>query len=127
MFLAKGLLSKERSMNIRIVFKGMDHSFPFEEHTQQHLTQKLSKFMHKESPLALDVVVESVHGNQSYVVEIRLNSQHYHLVAHQRGSDLYKTFDTTVNILVDEVKRHKEKMLDARNHMVDPLRDASKK
>ncbi len=113
-------------MNIRIVFKGMDHSFPFEEHTQQHLTQKLSKFMQKESPLLIDVVVESTHGNQSYSIEIRLNSQHYHLMAHQRGSDLYKTLDTAVSILADEVKRHKEKMLDARNHAGDPLRDEPK-
>lgn len=114
-------------MNIRIVFKGMDHSFPFEEHTQQHLTNKLSKFVQKESPLAIDVIVTTVHGSHRCTVEIRLNSQHYHLMAHQEGTDLYKTFDTAVNILVDEVKRHKEKMLDARNHLGDPLRDTSKK
>ncbi len=110
-------------MNIRIVFKGMDHSFPFEEHTQQRLTQKLSKFIQEERPLAIDVVAESHHGNQSYAIEIRLNSQRYHLIANQSGTDLYKTFDTTVSILADEIKRQKEKLLDARNHGPDPLRE----
>ncbi len=114
-------------MNIRIVFKGMDHSVPFEEHTHQQLTRKLAKLIQKESPANIDIVTESIHGNQSFMVEIRLKSHHYHLISHNRGTDLYKSLDKAVDILVDEVKRHKEKMLDIRNHTPDPLREPANK
>ncbi len=103
----------------------MDHSAPFADHTHHQLTQKLGKFVQKESPLNIDVVAESTHGNQNYTVEIRLNSQHYHLIAHDRSNDLYKTLDKAVDILINEVRRYKEKMLDARDHTPDPFREPS--
>lgn len=114
-------------MNIRIVFKGMDHSLPFEEHAHQRLTEKLSKFIQEETPLTVDVIAESNHGNQDHAIEIRLNSHRFHLIANQRGTDLYKTFNTAVSIISDEIKRQKEKMLDARDHTTDPFQELEDK
>lgn len=106
-------------LQIKIVFKGMDHSLAFEEYVQKE-TKKLEKFLQKELPCTLDVVAESVHGNQSFFIEMRLHSQHYHLIAHYTGNDVYKTYTDTLDILEGEIKKAKQKMIDDRDKVPDP-------
>lgn len=110
-------------MNIRIAFRGMDHSDAIEVYARKQLEQ-LNTFL-KESmePLFIDLVLEAARQHAHHKVELRLNGHNLHLMAHEEGPDLYLALEHTVKKMVSEVKKHKEKLLDKRNHASVPSYD----
>lgn len=103
-------------MNIRIVFRHMEHSVAIENHVKKEL-EKVTKFLQKEDDLvAIDIVLDAARVHHHHRVEFRLNSKHYHLIATEEGADLYEQIDHVVKTMVHEIKKQKEKNLDKRNH-----------
>ena len=103
-------------MNIRIAFRGMNHSASIEEYARKEL-EKLRKFLHNEQePIFFDLVLEADSQHLHHKVELRVNSKHFHLMANREGKDLYLELDHVIKIMKQEVKKHKEKALDKRNH-----------
>lgn len=103
-------------MNIRIAFRGMDHSNSIEEYANKEL-DKLSKFLSREpEPIYLDLVLEAGREHLHHKVELRINSKHFHFITSREGKDLYQELDHVIKIMGQEVKKHKEKALDKRNH-----------
>lgn len=103
-------------MNIRIAFRGMDHSNAIENYANKEL-EKLTKFLHKEpEPIYFDLVLTADHQRSHHEVELRVNSKHFHLMAQREGKDLYQELEHVVKIMSKEIKKHKEKALDKRNH-----------
>lgn len=103
-------------MNIRIAFRGMEHSDAIETYANNEL-EKLTKFLHKEpEPIYFDLVLEAGREHLHHKVELRVNSKHFHFITHREGKDLYKELDHVIKIMGQEIKKHKEKALDQRNH-----------
>ncbi len=103
-------------MNIRIAFRNMDHSDAIDAYARKEL-DKVTKFLQKEDDTYhLDLVLDAAKTHAHHKVELRLNSKHYHLIASHEGADLYLEIDHVIKTMVQEVKKHKEKALDKRNH-----------
>jgi len=103
-------------MDIRIAFRHMDHSVAIENHARKEL-EKVTKFLQKEDDLIhIDLVLDAARVHAHHKVELRLNTKHYHLIASEEGPDLYVLIDHVVKTMVHEIKKHKEKHLDKRNH-----------
>lgn len=103
-------------MDIRIAFRHMEHSAAVENHARKEL-EKVTKLLQKEDDLIhLDFVLDAAVVHAHHKVELRLNSKHYHLIASEEGADLYLLIDHVVKTMAHEVKKHKEKRLDKRNH-----------
>lgn len=102
-------------MNIRIVFRGMEHSASIETYVRKEL-EKVTKLLQKEDVVSIDLVLDAGRQHHHHHAELRLSSHHYHLVASHEGADLYQEIDHVVKTMVHEVKKEKEKALDKRDH-----------
>jgi ribosomal subunit interface protein len=103
-------------MNIRIAFRGMEHSNAIENYAHKEL-EKLTKFLHKEpEPIYFDLVLEADKHHLHHKVELRINSKHFHFITAREGKDLYQELDHVIKVMGREIKKHKEKALDKRNH-----------
>lgn len=103
-------------MNVRIVFRHMEHSVAIENHVKKEL-EKVTKFLQKEDDLVtIDIVLDAARVHHHHKVEFRLNSKHYHLIATEEGPELYEQIDHVIKTMVHEIKKQKEKNLDKRNH-----------
>ncbi len=104
-------------MNLRIAFRHMDHSDSIEAYVKKELEEKVYKFLqHEDDQATIDVVLDAARIHHHHKVEIRLNSKHYHLIASNEGADLYEQIVIVVKLLVQEIKKQKERNLDKRNH-----------
>lgn len=109
-------------MNVRIVFRAMDHSDAIEEYVHQELEHKLLKFVQKEGDLNhVDVVLDAGKIHAHHHVEIRLKSKHYHFIASDEGPDLYIAIDRAIKIIVEDVKKQKDRAISERNHGHHPV------
>ncbi|MFT6765229.1 MAG: ribosomal subunit interface protein [Alteromonas naphthalenivorans] len=107
-------------MNIRIAFRGMDHSDLAEKYANKEL-EKLTKYLNQDlEPLYIDLVLQADHNNTHHKVELRLNGKNLHLMASREGKDLYQEIDHVVKVMGKELKKHKGKALDKRNHPGTP-------
>ena len=110
-------------MNVRIAFRGMDHSNAMETYAREAM-QKINTFLKSEhEPISLDCVLEAARQHHHHKVEIRLTSKHYHTVVVQEGPELYLLIDTAVKITVEDIKKQKDKALSKRNHPEHTIKD----
>ncbi len=104
-------------MDIRIVFRGMDHSDAIESYINEELEHKVLKFLQKEDDLVhFDVVLDAGKIHAHHHVEIRLRSKHYHFVASHEGPDCYAVIDHVIKVVVEDIKKQKDRALSERNH-----------
>ncbi len=107
-------------MNVRIAFRGMEHSDSVENYANKEM-EKLTKFLHKEpEPLSFDLVLQADKNHTHHKVELRLSGKNLNLVAAREGKDLYQEIDHVVKIMGKELQKNKEKALDKRNHPNTP-------
>jgi ribosomal subunit interface protein len=108
------------AMNIRIAFRGMDHSDSVENYAQAEL-DKLTKFLPKESePIYFDLVLQADHNHMHHKVELRVNGKNLHFVASREGKDLYQELNHVIKVMGKELQKKKGKALDKRNHPGTP-------
>lgn len=111
-------------MNVRISFRGMDHSDSIENYARKELEAKVFKLLTKEpEPISLDLVLSASHAHAHHEVELRISSKHNHFIVKHEGPDLYIELDRVVKITAEEIKKQKGKYLDKRNHTPDPFRE----
>lgn len=104
-------------MNMRISFRGMDHSDSIENYAKKELELKVFKFLQKEpDPIYLDLVLSAGRTHAHHEVELRINSKHNHFIVKHEGPDLYVQIDHVIKIMAEEIKKQKSKDLDKRNH-----------
>ena len=107
-------------MNIRITFRGMDHSDSIEAYARKELESKVFKFLTKEpDPINLDLILEAHKEHAHHKVELRISSKHNHFIINHEGADLYKEIDHVMKIAALEIKKQKDKYLDKRDHKPD--------
>jgi len=111
-------------MNVRITFRGMDHSNSIEEYARKELESKIFKLLKKEpDPISFDLVLSAGRTHAHHEVELRLNSKHNHFMIKHEGADLYIELDHVIKVMAEEIKKQKGKYLDKRDHTPDPFRE----
>lgn len=94
----------------------MEHSNAMEEYARKEI-KRVEKFLQSEpEPIHFDLVLEAARQHHHHKVELRINTKHYHVIAHSEGADMYQQIDLTIDKATKEVKKAKEKALDERNH-----------
>ncbi len=101
-------------MNIRISFRGMDHSQAMETYARQAL-EKVLKLVEKEENLQIEMLIEAHQKSKHHKVEVRLTSKNHRCIAEHEGPDTHREIDYVVKTLGEDIKKKKGKMLDKRN------------
>ncbi|MCF7899909.1 HPF/RaiA family ribosome-associated protein [Candidatus Babeliales bacterium] len=108
-------------MNIQISFRGMDHSDLAENYVHLAL-EKVAKYLEKEpDPITIEVLLEAHRVHAHHKVEIRIHSKHNHFIIKHEGEDLYYEIDHVIKVLIEEIKKNKNKNIDQRNQKADLL------
>jgi len=96
-------------MNIRFVFRGMESSVAIEKYITEK-NKKLERILtHEREPLSLEVILESHPVHAQFAVELRLHAGDYHVRAQKDGTDIYGLLDMVFDVLVQEIRKEKEK------------------
>lgn len=101
-------------MELKMTFRGMDHTDAIEEYVVKNLT-KFKKYLGKEDPDAtfLHVILEGNHNHDIYEIEMRLKSPHFDIVVEREAHKMYPLIDEVVHIMERELKDSKEKFIDS--------------
>lgn len=111
--------------NVKIAFQNMDHSEPLDAHTRAKL-QKISEMLSKEQnimPLFAEFWLKANKQHPHHSAEFHLRTPRFDLHSHDEGPDLYIVVDNTIDKMVAQLKKEKERFRD--NHR-KPDSDKSK-
>jgi len=103
-------------MNKRITFRGMDHSPVIEEFSQRHLERIVHLLTSERTPQHLELTLTAHPVHAHHEIEILVKTPHYDLVARREGVDMYQEIEKTVDVMIKEIKKAKEKYLDIRKN-----------
>lgn len=102
-------------MNIRIVYRHMESTPALEAHARKELA-KIEKIINNEhTPIFIDLVLEDHKLRGNHRVELRLNLPHGHLMAHNEGKDMYLVISQTIDKMVAELRKEKERKISKRD------------
>ena len=106
-------------MNVKITFRGCEHSELIDAHIQQQL-KKIEEFLGNESsPISLEflVVMHPTHGHHE--ISARVHTPHFHCKASHEGKDVYVEINEVCDRLYKQLRDRKERLVDRRNHGCD--------
>lgn len=89
----------------------MDHSLPMEEHTVAKL-EKVSDLLKNEEnilPLFAEFWLKANKQHPHHSAEFHLKTPRFDLHAHSSGSDMYIVIDETIDKMVAQLKKEKER------------------
>ncbi len=100
-------------MQADLTFRGMEPTEAIEEFVSKNII-KFKKYFGKEDPDAtfVHIVLEGNHNHHMYMVEIRVKSPHFDVVAKREGKDMYPLIDETVKVMDRELEKAKRKLVD---------------
>lgn len=100
-------------MKLEIVFRGTDPSDAMEKYVIKYV-KKFKKYVAKQDPEStfVHVVLEGKLNHHLYMVEVRLKSQLFNLVAKRDGADMYALIDETMHVMERELQKHKQRVVD---------------
>ncbi len=105
-------------MNIRFVFRGMESSVAIEQYVVEK-NKKLERILtHERDPLNLEVILEAHPVHAQFAIELRLHAADYHVRAQKAGTDIYGLLDMVFDVLVQELRKEKEKDVTKRKERV---------
>lgn len=100
--------------NIVVTFRHMDHSPVIDEHVRKQL-DRLEKFLEQErTPVSVEMIIEAKPVHSHHIIELRVNTPHFHEVVKDEGSDMYLVIDSVITTMNNQLRRLKERMLDDR-------------
>lgn len=100
-------------MNSAMIFRGMEHSAAVEKYTNKEL-RKINKFLHQDQePVYFDLVFEANAQQPHYKIELKLRGENLKARAVVEGRDLYREIDHVVKVMIKELRKKTEKVLDA--------------
>lgn len=103
-------------MQKRVVFRHMEHTPLLEDFAHKHLERVEKLLVGEETPVSLDLVLESAPNHAHNKVELRVSTPRYTLVAHNEGPEMYQEIDTVVEKMIREIKKAKDKLEDKKKH-----------
>lgn len=103
-------------MHKRVTFRHMDHTPVLEEFVNKQVERIEKLLVAEREPIYLDVVLEAFPNHAHHGVEIRLKTPHFDLIAHNEGAEMYQEIDRTIETMIKEIKKAKDKFIeDQRN------------
>lgn len=112
-------------MNIRIVFRGLDHNETNDAHIRKQLV-RIQEFLAQEpTPIDISISVDK-HKTHAYTRVVALvRSLHYDCVAHHEGPDFFTEVNEVMDRLYAQLKKRKEELVDL--HKQGCMQDCSRK
>jgi|GEM_PF-1275129 len=100
-------------MKLEIVFRGTDPSDAMEKYVIKYV-KKFKKYVAKQDPEStfVHVVLEGKLNHHIYMVEVRLKSQLFDIVAKRDGADMYSLIDETMHVMERELQKQKQRVVD---------------
>lgn len=105
-------------MKTKISFHNMPHSDPLEQHTAQKL-EKIREYVNDSlKPFNIEVWLKANKQHPHHAVEIHLKTPRFDINAHHEGTDMYVVVDQTIDKIVSQIIKEKEKVRD-KHHKVE--------
>lgn len=102
-------------MKRKVTYRNMESTPPLEEFVNVRL-EKIEKLLETEkTPQYLDFVLTSEHSGVIYKVEFNVSTPEYKLNAHHEGTDMYKQIENTIETMLEEIRKAKDKDNDPYN------------
>ena len=107
-------------MNLKITFHNMPHSDPLEAHAHEKFSKlaELLAHIHEDSPVSAELWLKANKQHDHHAVELHIRSAEFDLNAHDQGADMYVALDNTMDKMLKQVKKEKERLRD-RMHKPD--------
>ena len=103
-------------MDVRITFRGMEHSSVMEEYAQGQLA-KIKEFLSEErSPVSIELVFEPSKLREHHRIELRVKSPNYQAYTdyEHQGMDFYDVLDRVIDTMYLKLREEKQKNVDKR-------------
>ena len=101
-------------MNLKITFHNMPHSDPLEEHAHEKFTKlaELLSNMDGREPVHAELWLKANKQHDHHAVELHIRSSSLDLNAHDEGTDMYVAVDNTMDKMLKQIKKEKERLRD---------------
>lgn len=108
-------------MEKQITIRGIDnkdaqHSESIRNYINDHLSKAEMLLSHVGTPVNIDVAVEVVKPHPDHQVTMHIRAPHFNVVVKKEGSELYKVIDLVMDVTVQQLVDHKERVIDKRDH-----------
>jgi ribosomal subunit interface protein len=104
-------------MNIKISFHNMPHSDPMEAHAREKLA-KISEMLQAQAdatPFNIELWLKANKLHPHHAVELHVKTPIFDCNAHNEGTDMYVVIDSTIDKMVKQLIKEKERHLDSRH------------
>jgi len=99
-------------MDKKITFRHMEPTPVIEEFAYKHL-ERLDKLLEGErTPIYIELVLEAFPNHAHQRVELLVKTPHFDLVAHHEGAEMYQEIDRVIDIMMQQIRRAKERFND---------------
>lgn len=104
-------------MKIKISFHNMPHSDSLEAHAREKL-EKISEILQAQAdaaPFNIELWLKANKQHPHHAVELHVKTRDLDCNAHNEGPDMYIALDTTIDKMVKQLLKEKERHLDSRH------------
>lgn len=115
------MVNRKGNMNTKISFHHMPHSDALEEHSRNRLAKIETLFKHaKDQPLFMELFLHAQPSHvQHHKAELHVKTNNLNITTHDEGPDMYAVVDTTVNRMVSQIKKEKDKAGDKKHRVMN--------
>lgn len=106
-------------MRRKITFRGMDYSDSIDKDIHEKVDKAEKFFKNDQGPIDFQAVVEANFVKNIFVVEFRLVSTTYNIIAQAEGHDIHRVVNEAGDTFMKELAREKEKLVEKQQHSKD--------
>ncbi len=101
-------------MNLKITFHNMPHSDPLESHAHEKFTKlaELLTNIEDRHPVNAELWLKANKQHDHHAVELHVKAAGFDLNAHDEGPDMYIALDNTMDKMLKQIKKEKERLRD---------------
>ena len=103
-------------MHRKITVRSMEHSDLIEQDINKKLDKIDKFFKHEQGPVNIEVIIETHPVKHYCIVEIKIESRQYNLVARAEGIVMRDVIDEVGHKIEKDIARAKEKLVDKKHH-----------
>jgi len=107
-------------MQVNITVKGLEGSGKSDS-IRNYITEgfaKVEDFLNRESwePISVELLanVSALHAKHEF--EVHISAAHFKVIVKKEGSDLYQLITKVMDITLEDLHKHKRKMVDKKKH-----------
>lgn len=104
-------------MKIKITFHNMPHSDAMENHAREKL-EKINDLLQSQAaatPFNVELWLKANKLHPHHAVELHVKTPVFNCNAHDEGTDMYVVLDSTIDKMIKQLAKEKDRHLDARH------------